>query len=143
MLNTDLLDCPVCMEQMMPPKKIFQCSNGHAFCEQCKENPALTSCPICRIEFTGANISRSILAETLAKEFTSSSSTSQNKTTTTTNITRNVLNLAQSLPDMMSSDSQEQSFPPPSEEQLKGEFLKKGFFKYTVAYIYERSRNSK
>ena len=122
MLNTDLLDCPVCMEQMMPPKKIFQCSNGHAFCEQCKENPALTSCPICRIEFTGANISRSILAETLAKEFTSSSSTSQNKTTTTTNITRNVLNLAQSLPDMMSSDSQEQSNPPPSEEQLKGEF---------------------
>ena len=121
MLNTDLLDCPVCMEQMMPPKKIFQCSNGHAFCEQCKENPALTSCPICRIEFTGANISRSILAETLAKEFTSSSSTSQNKTATA-NITRNVLNLAQSLPDMISSDSQEQSFPPPSEEQLKGEF---------------------
>ena len=62
----ELLSCPVCFEQMKPPKKIFQCSNGHALCEQCKDNPALTSCPICRIGFTGSTVSRNILAEKLA-----------------------------------------------------------------------------
>ena len=35
----DLLECPVCMEEMKPPKKIFQCSNGHVICELCKNNP--------------------------------------------------------------------------------------------------------
>ena len=35
----DLLECPVCMEEMKPPKKIFQCSNGHVICEHCKNNP--------------------------------------------------------------------------------------------------------
>ena len=27
------------MEEMKPPKKIFQCSNGHVICELCKNNP--------------------------------------------------------------------------------------------------------
>ena len=29
----------MCMEEMKPPKKIFQCSNGHVICEHCKNNP--------------------------------------------------------------------------------------------------------
>ena len=68
MQSADLLDCPVCLEEMRPPKKIFQCSNGHSLCEQCKNNPALTSCPICRIEFTKSNVSRNILAESMASQ---------------------------------------------------------------------------
>ena len=76
MQSADLLDCPVCLEEMRPPKKIFQCSNGHSLCEQCKNNPALTLCPICRIEFTGSNVSRNIMAETLVSQMISSPSTS-------------------------------------------------------------------
>ena len=75
MQSGDLLECPVCMEEMKPPKKIFQCSNGHAFCEQCKINPALTSCPICRIQFTDSNVSRNILAEAFASQATSNRTT--------------------------------------------------------------------
>ena len=29
-------ECPVCFNQMAPPIKIFQCSNGHHICEPCK-----------------------------------------------------------------------------------------------------------
>lgn len=43
----DLLECPVCMEEMKPPKKIFQCSNGHVICELCKNNPEASFCPFC------------------------------------------------------------------------------------------------
>ena len=39
----DLLECPVCMEEMKPPKKIFQCSNGHVICELCKNNPEVSN----------------------------------------------------------------------------------------------------
>ena len=41
----DLLECPVCMEEMKPPKKIFQCSNGHVICEMCKNNPEVCCIP--------------------------------------------------------------------------------------------------
>ena len=71
-----MFDCPMCMEEMKPPKKIFQCSNGHSFCDQCKDNPALRSCPICRVQFTGSNVTRNILAETLVTQLSSSPSTS-------------------------------------------------------------------
>ena len=80
MQTSDLFDCPVYIEEMVPPKKIFQCSNGHAFCEQCKDNPSVSSCPICRIVFTGSNVSRNILAESLAREKTSTSSHQRNNT---------------------------------------------------------------
>ena len=76
MHSEDMFDCPVCMEKMKPPKRIFQCSNGHSFCGQCKNNPSMTSCPICRIQFTGSNVSRNIMAETLVSQMISSPSTS-------------------------------------------------------------------
>jgi hypothetical protein len=49
----ELLECPVCLEEMKPPKKIFQCSNGHVICELCKNNPEVRSCPTCRVKFRG------------------------------------------------------------------------------------------
>ena len=33
------LECPICTEEMKPPRKIFQCANGHVICEICKINP--------------------------------------------------------------------------------------------------------
>lgn len=63
----DLLECPVCLEEMKPPKKIFQCSNGHVICELCKGNPEVRSCPTCRVKFRGHNVVRNIVAEKLAR----------------------------------------------------------------------------
>ena len=52
---------------MKPPKKIFQCSNGHVICELCKGNPEVRSCPTCRVKFRGHNVVRNIVAEKLAR----------------------------------------------------------------------------
>ena len=63
----ELLECPVCLEEMKPPKKVFQCSNGHVICELCKNNPEVRSCPTCRVKFRGHNVVRNIVAEKLAR----------------------------------------------------------------------------
>jgi E3 ubiquitin-protein ligase SIAH1 len=50
-LTSDLLlelECPVCMEYMLPP--IALCQNGHNICSSCKSK--LDSCPTCRTGFT-------------------------------------------------------------------------------------------
>jgi E3 ubiquitin-protein ligase SIAH1 len=50
-LSRDLLrelECPVCMEYMLPP--ITLCQNGHNICNSCKSK--LDSCPTCRTQFT-------------------------------------------------------------------------------------------
>jgi len=39
-------ECPVCMTEMLPPKMIFQCSEGHLVCSDCK--PRLEACATCR-----------------------------------------------------------------------------------------------
>ena len=61
-------ECPVCYEVrniinflsallniifsppqvMSPPSRIFQCSNGHLICEECKQRQEIRSCPTCR-----------------------------------------------------------------------------------------------
>jgi len=46
-------ECPVCLEMLMPPIRIMQCSNGHLVCEECESKPELTCCPTCRQSFTG------------------------------------------------------------------------------------------
>ena len=28
-------ECPICLEEMQPPTKTFQCSQGHLLCENC------------------------------------------------------------------------------------------------------------
>jgi len=45
--------CPVCLEEMIPPTRIFQCRNGHLVCETCKSGLKPCICPKCRQEMTG------------------------------------------------------------------------------------------
>ena len=60
--------CPVCMELLKPPSRIFQCSEGHILCENCKENPSLVHCPQCRVVLEG-NCSRNRALEEVARNF--------------------------------------------------------------------------
>ena len=53
-----LLECPVCLGLAWPPKKIFQCREGHIVCDTCKANPNLKTCPMCRISFSNNLTSR-------------------------------------------------------------------------------------
>lgn len=57
------LECPVCMEEMKPPRRIWQCSDGHPLCENCKKKPEMNHCPTCRKYLVG----RSTIAEKLAR----------------------------------------------------------------------------
>ena len=47
------VECPVCCEEMAPPRTIFQCSQGHPVCSSCR--PRLVHCPSCRGAFMGRN----------------------------------------------------------------------------------------
>merc|ERR1719341_2699266 len=44
-------ECPVCLEDLRPPLKIFNCRNGHLICSVCK--PKVDICTNCREEYTG------------------------------------------------------------------------------------------
>merc|ERR1712098_424908 len=46
-------ECPVCLEQMMPPTRIMQCPSGHLVYQTCESQPELRKCPTCRQDFTG------------------------------------------------------------------------------------------
>ena len=41
-------ECSVCLDEMRPPTKIFQCRNGHVMCEACKNHTEVSTCPTCR-----------------------------------------------------------------------------------------------
>ena len=43
------IESPVCLEEMAPPRTIFQCSQGHPVCSSCM--PRLVHCPSCREAF--------------------------------------------------------------------------------------------
>jgi len=45
--------CPVCLEEMVPPTRIFQCGNGHLVCETCKNGLRPCICPECRQDIIG------------------------------------------------------------------------------------------
>ena len=62
-----MLECPVCLEEIKPPRKIFQCSNGHAIYEYCRHHCEVKCCPTCRIKLTKKSVTRNILAESLAE----------------------------------------------------------------------------
>merc|ERR1719500_385044 len=51
--QTQVPECPVCLEEMAPPTRIFQCRNGHLICEPCKTGLRPCICPKCRQEMTG------------------------------------------------------------------------------------------
>ena len=64
-LSEDLLgalECPVCMEYMVPP--ISLCESGHSICVQCR--PQLPVCPTCRKPFLAKT--RNIALESIADE---------------------------------------------------------------------------
>jgi E3 ubiquitin-protein ligase SIAH1 len=54
------LECPVCMEYMVPPIKM--CTNGHNICSRCRQT--VQCCPICRAEFPGT---RNVVLENIAR----------------------------------------------------------------------------
>ena len=56
------LECPVCLDEMRPPKRIFSCSNAHLFCGRCNVLE-LKTCPKCREDFKNARPARNRLAE--------------------------------------------------------------------------------
>jgi len=68
------LECPICMEVMMPPARIWQCKVGHVICEPCKDKvrsqqlSTLVLCPTCKTmpiigrNFALERISRSLFA---------------------------------------------------------------------------------
>lgn len=56
-VDMSLLDsCSVCLEVPRPPLKVFQCPEGHIFCEECKDRPEMTNCPECRVSIQDSNI---------------------------------------------------------------------------------------
>ena len=66
--DEDQFACPVCLELLKPPLRIFQCPEGHILCENCKENPAIVHCPQCRIPLE-RNCSRNRALEEVARNF--------------------------------------------------------------------------
>ena len=54
------LECPVCMEYMVPPIKL--CTNGHNICSKCTET--VQCCPTCRAQFSEV---RSVTLENIAR----------------------------------------------------------------------------
>ena len=57
----------MCLEEMRPPLKIFQCRHGHPLCQRCREDPRVRRCPCCRVELTEESVTRNILAENMAE----------------------------------------------------------------------------
>ena len=63
-------ECSVCLDDMKPPVKIFQCRNGHVMCESCKNHPEVMTCPTCRIPLPGPSaLMRNIPMEKLARSY--------------------------------------------------------------------------
>lgn len=62
-------ECPVCYDEMAPPTRIFQCSNGHLLCEACKCHQEVRSCPTCRVPLGPTSLLRNIPLEKLAKSY--------------------------------------------------------------------------
>ena len=59
-------ECPVCLNEMKPPVRIYQCVSGHPVCDFCYGYFGdHTSCPTCRMSMVG----RSTLVEKLANQF--------------------------------------------------------------------------
>ena len=41
-------ECPICYEMMAPPKKIYQCLEGHLVCSECKPKIPNNNCATCQ-----------------------------------------------------------------------------------------------
>lgn len=60
------LECPLCFEIPKPPMKVFQCEEGHMFCEGCASY-GITHCPECRVRL-GDKFIRNRRLEEIIKE---------------------------------------------------------------------------
>ena len=58
------LECPICLEFMGPPKRIWQCPQSHLICETCRDQLEDHTCPCCR---TDPISQRSRVAENMAR----------------------------------------------------------------------------
>ena len=59
------LCCPVCLDVPLPPKKIFQCSQGHTICDECLTRIE-KRCPTCRESWENTNLPvRNRMAESM------------------------------------------------------------------------------
>ena len=65
------LECPICMEIMAPPSRIFQCKQGHVICEVCKERvkkqTSASNASICSICKTAPIIGRNLALERISR----------------------------------------------------------------------------
>ena len=61
--------CPVCKELMLHPLKIFACSGDHLICSDCLVQ--VTSCSICRQDYTKVEPSRRYKAESFISDYMS------------------------------------------------------------------------
>jgi len=65
------LECPVCLTEMVPPTRIWQCSAGHAICQSCKRNKNIKKkCPTCRQEIIGRATTLEKMAASLFRKKT-------------------------------------------------------------------------
>jgi len=65
----DDMECPVCLEMMKPPTKIWMCSSTHLICQDCKYSLDDNVCPTCRAEPVTL---RAYFAENMARRLFSS-----------------------------------------------------------------------
>ena len=63
-------ECPICFEEMQPPTKIFQCSQGHFFCENCykKVTESTKTCPFCKRDVASNPITNRALDKVIETE---------------------------------------------------------------------------
>ena len=58
------LECPICMEMMRPPTRIWQCPQSHLVCETCRDRLDNFVCPSCKTETV---TQRARVAENMAR----------------------------------------------------------------------------
>ena len=58
------LECPICLEVMKPPVKIWMCPQTHLVCEDCKDRMDNSICPTCRSDKVEG---RAFFAENMAR----------------------------------------------------------------------------
>ena len=61
-------ECPICFEEMRPPTRIWQCVDGHAICEGCRNRLDSKDCPSCSRTLEGRNIALEKMARFLYGE---------------------------------------------------------------------------
>ena len=47
-VEDSIFECPICYEMMTPPKKIYQCAEGHLVCSECKPKIPNNNCATCQ-----------------------------------------------------------------------------------------------